>query len=85
MRRSCIAISGMLLALVMSGCGETQEEGPIQYKGSDSPAIQQLRDGMSANVKNKSIISKGEEKPAPKKEKDADKKPAGDATPEKKK
>jgi hypothetical protein len=74
-----------MLALVVAGCGETQEEGPIQYKGSDSPAIQQLREGMSANMKNKSITSKGEEKPAPKKATESDKKPSGDGAAAKKK
>jgi hypothetical protein len=88
MRRSCLAIAGSLLALTLAGCGDAKEEGPIAYKGTDSPAIQKLRDGMSENMKNQAITSKGEEKPSGTKDLDkgkgTDKKPAGDAAPEKK-
>ena len=81
MRRSCLGIAGVLLASALAGCGETKEEGPIAYKGTEtSPAIQELIERQNANMKNKSATSKGEEKPAPKKDADkgAEKKPAGD-------
>jgi hypothetical protein len=90
MRRSCLGIAGVLLASALAGCGEQKEEGPVPYKGTDSPAIQALSKQMQENVKNKSITSKGEEKPEAKKAADkdkakgTDKKPAGDAAPEKK-
>jgi hypothetical protein len=62
------------LAISLAGCGETQEEGPVSYKGTNSPAIEQLRDGMSANAKNKAPVTKGgEDKSAPKKDKEKDK------------
>jgi hypothetical protein len=81
MRRSCLGTAGALLAFAFAGCGDTKDDTPITYKGTDSPAIQQLRDGMAQNVKNKSITSKGEEKPAGK---DKAKEPPKDAPPEKK-
>ena len=88
MRRSCLGIAGVLLASALAGCGETKEEGPVPYKGTDSSAIQEQLKLTSENMKNKAITSKGEEKPAAKKEADkdkgAEKKPAGDAAPEKK-
>jgi hypothetical protein len=86
MRRSCLGIAGALLAFSLAGCGESSEEGPITYKGTDSPAIQQLRDDMAKNAKNKTATTKGAEpKPdaKPTMEKVADKKPSGDAAPEK--
>jgi hypothetical protein len=88
MRRSRLGIAGVLLASALAGCGETKEEGPVPYKGTDSPAIQELSKQMQENVKNKSITTGGSEKPAAKKDTDkdkgAEKKPAGDAAPEKK-
>jgi hypothetical protein len=79
MRRICLSIAGSVLAVTLAGCGETNEEGPISYKGTTSPAIEKLRDNMAENAKNKSATTKGvEDKSAAKKDKDkdADKKPA---------
>jgi hypothetical protein len=86
MRRSCLGIAGVLLASALAGCSEPKEEGPVPYKGTDSSAIQEQLKLTSENVKNKSITSKGDEKAAAKKDTDkgAEKKPAGDAAPEKK-
>jgi hypothetical protein len=83
MRRSCLGIAGVLLASALAGCGETKEEGPISYKGTEtSPAIKQLIENQNNNVKAKPTTPKPEEKPAPKR--DAEKKPAGDAAADKK-
>jgi hypothetical protein len=77
MRRICLGIAGSVLAVSLAGCGEPTEEGPVSYKGTTSPAIEQLRDNMGENMKNKSATTKGaEDKSAAKKDKDADKKPA---------
>jgi hypothetical protein len=74
MRRICLGIAGSLLAVSLSGCGESNEEGPVSYKGTNSPAIEQLRKGMSENAINKSATSKGgEDKSAAKKDKEKDK------------
>jgi hypothetical protein len=86
MRRSCMGIAGALLAVSLAGCSESSEEGPISYKGTDSPAIQEQLKVMSENVKNKSITTKAtDDKSAAKKDKDAEKKPAADAGADKKK
>lgn len=80
MRRICLSIAGSLLAVSLAGCGETTEEGPIAYKGTNSPAIEQLGKQMSENAK-KGPAAKGvEDKSAAKKDKDkdAEKKPAGE-------
>lgn len=83
MRRSCLLIAGVLLASALAGCGEPTEEGPKPYKETEaSPAIKQLIETQNNNMKTKASTTKGEEKPAPKK--DADKKSAGTATPDKK-
>jgi predicted small lipoprotein YifL len=85
MRRSCLGIAGALLAFSLAGCGESAEEGPVGYKGTDSPAIQDQLKVMTENAKNKSITTKGaEDKSAAKKEKADDKKPAADAATDKK-
>jgi predicted small lipoprotein YifL len=82
MRRICLSITGALLAFALAGCGEAPDEGPKQFKGSDSPAIQEALKQTSENMKNKTITSKGDDKkPAAK---DADKKPSGDGADKKK-
>ena len=74
MRRICVGTALSLLAISLAGCGETQEEGPVSYKGTNSPAIEKLRDGMSDSAKNKAGTTKsGEDKSAPKKDKEKDK------------
>jgi hypothetical protein len=86
MRRSCLGIAGALLAFALAGCSETQDEGPVTYKGTNSPEIEKMRDAMSANMKNKASGTKGaEEKPAPKTEKQSEKKPETTPAPEKSK
>jgi hypothetical protein len=88
MRRVCLGIAGGLLAVSLAGCGEPTEEGPISYKGTTSPAIEKLRDGMAENAKGKSAAAKGaEDRSAAKKDKDkdADKKSAAEPAADKKK
>ena len=88
MRRLCLGLAGGLLAASLAGCGETNEEGPISYKGTNSPAIEKLRDNMSENAKNKSATTKGvEDKSTAKKDKDkdVDKKSAAEPAADKKK
>jgi hypothetical protein len=88
MRRICLGIAGGFLAVSLAGCGESNEEGPISYKGTTSPAIEKLRDNMAENAKGKSAAAKGvEDKSAAKKDKDkdADKKSAAEPATDKKK
>jgi hypothetical protein len=89
MRRSCLGLAGVVLASALAGCSEPKEEGPVPYKGTDSPAIQALAKQAGENVKNKSITNPPtDEKSAGKKDADkgktTDKKPAADAATEKK-
>jgi hypothetical protein len=51
MRRFCMGIAGVILAFTLTGCGETVDEGPVGFKGTNSPAIDALRDNMSKSVK----------------------------------
>ena len=82
MRRFCLGIAGVVLAVSVAGCGESADEGPIAYKGTNSPEIQKQMEIQAANMKNKSAFSKAEEKPVDKKDKEkektAEKKPAAD-------
>jgi hypothetical protein len=67
MRRSCLGIAGVVLALTFTGCGETEPEGPIQYKGTNSAEIDKQLDIMSQNQKNKAFTTKqAEAKPTEK-------------------
>jgi hypothetical protein len=84
MRRLCLLFAGIVLAVPLVGCGESQEEGPITYKGTDTPAIRKQLELQSENMKNKASITKSpEEKPAPKK--DSEKKSTSDPAPATKK
>jgi len=77
MRRLCLGIAGTIVGLCIAGCGESADEGPISYKGSDSPAIRKQIEVQNANAKAKTNTSKGiEERSTSKKEKEADKTPA---------
>jgi hypothetical protein len=74
MRRLCLGIAGALLACTFAGCGESEPEGPVQYKGTNSPDIDKLSEIMSKNQKTKVFTTKQTEaKPADKKA--AEKKP----------
>jgi hypothetical protein len=81
MRRSCLGIAGVVLALTFTGCGESEPEGgPIQYKGTNSAEIDKQLDVMAKNQKNKVFTTKqaepkpAENKPAATTTKPADKK-----------
>jgi hypothetical protein len=88
MRRFYLGLAGGLLAISLAGCGESNEEGPISYKGTTSPGIEKLRDTMAENAKGKTAATKGmEDKSTAKKDKDkeAEKKPAAEPATDKKK
>jgi outer membrane PBP1 activator LpoA protein len=68
MRRICWVIAGVVLAFTLAGCGESAPEaGPVDYKGTNSAAIDSLRKQMSENMANKNHLKKTqpETKPAP--------------------
>ena len=51
MRRVCSLIAGVVTAMTLAGCSETPPEtGTVQFKGTQSPAIEALRDSMAKNV-----------------------------------
>ena len=51
MRRVCSLIAGVVTALTLAGCSESPPEtGTVQFKGTQSPAIDALRDSMAKNV-----------------------------------
>jgi hypothetical protein len=54
MRRVCNLIAGAVTAFTLTGCGETTPEtGPVPFKGTQSPAIEALRENMSKNAAGK--------------------------------
>jgi hypothetical protein len=65
-----LGIAGLVLALGLAGCGDSEPEGPHQYKGTNSTDIDKLSDVMSGNQKNKVFTTKPVDK------KPADTKPA---------
>jgi len=59
MRRICWVIAGVVLAFSFAGCSETAPEGgTVDYKGSNSAAIDALRKQMSDNMTNKDTRKK---------------------------
>jgi hypothetical protein len=51
MHRVCSLIAGVVTALTLAGCSETAPEtGTVQFKGSQSPGIDALRDSMAKNA-----------------------------------
>jgi len=51
MRRVCSLIAGVVTSVTLAGCGDSPPEtGTIQFKGTQSPAIDALRDSMSKNA-----------------------------------
>jgi hypothetical protein len=51
MRRVCSLIAGAVTAMTLAGCGETPPEtGPVPFKGTQSPAIEAMRENMSKNA-----------------------------------
>jgi hypothetical protein len=50
MRRVCNLIAGVVTAFTLAGCSDAPPEtGTVQFKGTQSPAIDALRDNMSKN------------------------------------
>ena len=58
MRGICMGIAGVALTFALAGCSETVDEGPVGFKGSQSPTIEALQKSMSENVKNKDHLKK---------------------------
>jgi hypothetical protein len=88
MRPTCFGIAGLVLALSLAGCGETVDEGPVTYKGTNTPEIQQALKQTSENAKNNKVSATkpSDDKSAGKKDsKEAEKKPAADTATDKKK
>ncbi len=87
MRSFCMGIAGVILAFTLTGCGETTDEGPKEFKPTPpSAAIDALRDNQAKLVKT------GDHKKAPPLEttkpadaKTTDVKATDTKTPEKKK
>jgi hypothetical protein len=51
MRRVCSMIAGAVTAFTLAGCGESPpESGSVPFKGSQSPAIDALRESMAKNA-----------------------------------
>jgi hypothetical protein len=66
MRRICSVIAGVALAMAPTGCSESPPEGgTVDYKGSNSAAIEGFTKQMSANVKAKTYLKTGEAEPKP--------------------
>ena len=84
MRRLCLGIAGIVLAFPLGGCGDSSEEGPVTYKGTDSPAIQEMLKNQSKNMQTGAATTKAAEVKSTGK-KDADKKPSDDPAADKKK
>jgi hypothetical protein len=87
MRSFCMGIAGALLAFTLTGCGETVDEGPREFKGTKDPSIDALRDNMSKTVKAGNHTKKPvaeTTKPAAETGKPADVKAADSKTTEKK-
>ncbi len=70
MRRSCLGIAGVLLASALAGCGETRpkRDRSLTRRRSIRPASSSSSKPMNDNMKTKASTTKGEEKPAPKKD-----------------
>ena len=52
MRRICNLIAGVVMAFTLAGCGESPPETgtTVPFKGTQSPAIDALRENMSKNA-----------------------------------
>lgn len=74
MRRFFAGITGVMLAFTVAGCGDSEPAGPVPFKGTNPPGLDQQLDIMSNNMKNKAFTKPQETKPAEKKP--ADTKPA---------
>jgi hypothetical protein len=68
MRRFCLGIAAVVLAFSLTGCGESEKEGPTPFKGTNSTDIDKLSDLMSQNQKKGVYTARQPEaKPADKK------------------
>jgi hypothetical protein len=71
MRRFRSGIAGIALAGVLGGCGgSTVDEGPKEFRPTDTKAMEPLFKEMQNTMKNKSYLKK----PEPEKPKEAEKK-----------
>ncbi len=52
MRQTFSIVAGVVLTITLAGCGDTPpESGPVPFKGTQSPAIDALKENMSKNAK----------------------------------
>jgi hypothetical protein len=70
--RSMLRVAGLAVALSAFGCGGTVDEGPVQFKPTDSKQFEDMKNQMIGNMKNKSYTKNKADAAAPK---------AGDAAP----
>jgi hypothetical protein len=72
-----MGIAGTLLAFTLTGCGETVDEGPKPFKGSNAPGVDKLLENQGNLVKTGEV----KKKPAAETTKPADTKPADTTKP----
>jgi hypothetical protein len=75
MRRFCSGIAGVVVAFTLAGCGESEPEGPVQFKATNPAGLDKQLDIMSENQKNKAFTKKQTETKPPD-QKPAEPKPA---------
>jgi len=75
MRRFCSGIAGVVLAFTLAGCGESEPEGPVQFKATNPAGLDKQLDVMSDIQKNKTYLKKQTDTKPPDK-KSAEPKPA---------
>jgi len=84
--RSFMGIAGVVLTFTLTGCGETVDEGPKEFKGTPiSPGVEKLLENQGKSVKSgdhKKVPHAETTKPAD--AKPADAKPADSKSAEKK-
>ena len=52
MRQTFCIVAGVVMTITLAGCGDTPpESGPVPFKGTQSPAIDALKENMSKNAK----------------------------------
>ncbi len=78
MRSFCMGIAGVVLTFTLAGCSETVDEGPVGFKGSQSPTIEALQKSMSETVKNKEFQKKPATDTKPGEAKPSEAKPAAE-------
>jgi len=71
MRRLSLEIAGVVLALTLAGCGDSEKEaGSVPFKASNPAGLEKQLDIMSQNAKNKVATTKPKETKPPEKKPD---------------